>query len=95
MRRDRQTLPDQERLQDKRRELAADFTTPVAAYDRDASGASDCKRLARGRVPALMVGKERGGSRAGFSITHSDYQGALRTFRPQRNLLTRASVLTM
>jgi alkylation response protein AidB-like acyl-CoA dehydrogenase len=58
---------DQQRLQDKCRELAADFATRSAAHDRDASHPTEnYDRLRAEGFLALTVGKEWGGLGASF-----------------------------
>jgi alkylation response protein AidB-like acyl-CoA dehydrogenase len=64
---DFQLTPEQQRLQNKCRELAADFATRSAAHDRDASHpVENYDRLREEGFLALTVGKEWGGSGASF-----------------------------
>jgi alkylation response protein AidB-like acyl-CoA dehydrogenase len=59
--------PEQQRLQNKCRELAADFATRSAAHDRDASHSiENYDQLREEGFLALTVGKEWGGSGANF-----------------------------
>jgi alkylation response protein AidB-like acyl-CoA dehydrogenase len=59
--------PEQQRLQNKCRELAADFATRSAAHDRDASHPiENYDQLREEGFLALTVGKEWGGSGANF-----------------------------
>src|SRR5438270_7313179 len=64
---DFQLTPEQQRLQNKCRELAADFATRSATHDRDASHPiENYNRLREEGFLALTVGKEWGGSGASF-----------------------------
>jgi len=64
---DFQLTSEQQFLQNKCRELAADFATRTAAHDRDASHPiENYERLRREGVLALTVGKEWGGLGASF-----------------------------
>ena len=59
---DFQLAPEQQRLRDKCRELAADFATRSAAHDRDASHpVENYQRLREEGFLALTIGKEWGG----------------------------------
>ena len=59
--------PEQQRLRNKCRELAADFTTRSAEHDRDASHpVENYERLRKEGFLALTVGKEWSGSSASF-----------------------------
>jgi alkylation response protein AidB-like acyl-CoA dehydrogenase len=63
----RRGFPEYLRLQNKGRELAADFATRSATHDRDASHPiENYDRLREEGFLALTVGKERGGSGASF-----------------------------
>jgi alkylation response protein AidB-like acyl-CoA dehydrogenase len=69
---DFQLTPEQQRLQNKCRELAAEFATRSATHDRDASHPiENYDRLREEGFLALTVGKEWGGSAAVSSITRS------------------------
>jgi alkylation response protein AidB-like acyl-CoA dehydrogenase len=64
---DFQLTSEQQRLQNKCRELAADFATRAAAHDRDASHpAENYERLREEGFLALTVSKEWGGLGASF-----------------------------
>jgi hypothetical protein len=64
---DFQLTPEQQRVQNKCRELAADFATRSATHDRDASHPiENYNRLREEGFLALSVGKEWGGSGASF-----------------------------
>jgi alkylation response protein AidB-like acyl-CoA dehydrogenase len=64
---DFQLNPEQERLQNKCRELAADFATRSAAHDRDASHpVENYDRLRNEGFLGLTIGKEWGGLGASF-----------------------------
>jgi alkylation response protein AidB-like acyl-CoA dehydrogenase len=64
---DFQLTPEQQRLQHKCRELAADFATRSAAHDRDASHpVENYDRLREAGFLALTIGKEWGGLGATF-----------------------------
>jgi len=64
---DFQLTPEQQRLQNKCRELAAEFATRSATHDRDASHPiENYNRLREEGFLALTVGKEWGGSAASF-----------------------------
>ena len=64
---DFQLTPEQQRLQNKCRELASDFATRSATHDRDASHPiENYDRLREEGFLALTVGKEWGGSAASF-----------------------------
>src|SRR5215471_2802643 len=59
--------PEQQRLRNKCRELAADFATRSASHDRDASHpVENYERLRKEGFLALTVSKEWGGSGASF-----------------------------
>jgi alkylation response protein AidB-like acyl-CoA dehydrogenase len=59
--------PEQQRLQNKCRELAADFATRSAGHDRDASHpVENYERLRKEGFLTLTVSKEWGGSGASF-----------------------------
>jgi alkylation response protein AidB-like acyl-CoA dehydrogenase len=62
-----QVTSEQQRLQNKCRELASDFATRTAAHDRDASHpVENYDRLRNEGFLALTVGKEWGGLGASF-----------------------------
>ena len=64
---DFQLTSEQQRLQNKCRELAADFATRSAAHDRDASHpVENYDRLRKEGFLALTLGKEWGGLGASF-----------------------------
>ena len=64
---DFQLTPEQQRLQNKCRELAAEFATSSATHDRDASHPiENYDRLGEEGLLAVTVGKEWGGSGASF-----------------------------
>src|ERR1700736_6566257 len=64
---DFQLTANQQRLQHRCRELAADFAKRSAAHDRDASHPiENYERLREEGFLALTVGKERGGAGASF-----------------------------
>src|SRR5690348_18411514 len=64
---DFQLTPEQQRLQNKCRELAADFATRSATHDRDASHPiENYERLREEGFLALTIGREWGGAGASF-----------------------------
>ena len=74
---DFQLTPEQQRLQNKCRELAADFATRSAAHDRDASHpVENYDRLREEGFLALTVGKEWGGVGRELSRSHDRLRSA-------------------
>ena len=73
---DFQLTPEQQRLQNKCRELAADFATRSAMHDRDASHPiENYDRLREEGFLALTVGKEMGRLRCEFPRSHHRLRG--------------------